>query len=307
MSGRLDWDEDGEDWPHRGASRFVEAGGIRFHVQIMGEGPVALLLHGTGAATHSFADLMPILAERFTVIVPDLPGHGFTQAPSYECLSLPAMAEALGDLLVSLDARPDLAVGHSAGAAILSRMCLDRTVEPRLLVSLNGAILPLHGVPGHIFAPLARLFLQSGFMSRLFAWRARNTDLVDRLMRDTGSELTDDQMARYTRLARSTDHIEAAIGMMANWDLKALEPDLNRLEPSILMITGGGDRMISPSQSLRLKRILPEARLEILADLGHLAHEEAPDRVAALILDAYDELGAKDEAAPRRRAGSEGS
>lgn len=288
MSGRLDWEEDGKDWPHREVSRFIEAGGLRFHVQIMGEGPTALLLHGTGAATHSFADLMPILAKRFTVIVPDLPGHGFTEAPTYEGLSLPAMAEALGDLLGDIEARPELVVGHSAGAAILARMSLDRIVEPKLLVSLNGAILPLHGVPGHIFAPLARLFVQSGFMSRLFAWRARNTDLVNRLMRDTGSELRPDQLKQYTRLAGSTEHIEAAIGMMANWDLKALEPDLNQLEPSILMITGGGDRMISPSQSLRLRRILPEARLEILADLGHLAHEEAPDRVADLILDAYD-------------------
>jgi magnesium chelatase accessory protein len=46
--------------------------------------------------------------------------------------------------------------------------------------------------------------------------------------------------------------------------------------------------MIAPADSLRLRRILPHARLELLPGLGHLAHEEAPERVAALILEAYD-------------------
>ena len=48
----LIWSRDGGDWPNREASAFVEAAGIRWHVQRMGEGPPLLLLHGTGAATH---------------------------------------------------------------------------------------------------------------------------------------------------------------------------------------------------------------------------------------------------------------
>ena len=296
MSAPLKWEEDGKTWPNREASRFVEAGGLRWHVQIMGEGPTALLLHGTGAASHSFADLAPYLARRFEVVVPDLPGHGFTETPAYERLSLPAMAEGIGELLAALDlsgpdAGPVLAAGHSAGAAILARMSLDHLIHPRLLVSLNGAILPLHGVQGKVFAPLARAFIKSGFMSHFFAWRARNTDLVGRLMRDTGSTIDELQLAHYARLARSADHVEAAIGMMANWDLKALEPDLPRLEPNLLLITGANDRMIPPSHSLRLKRILPDPRLEILPDVGHLAHEENPDEIGALILDAFDCIG----------------
>ncbi len=305
MSTALDWERDGRDWPHRDASRFVEAGGLRFHVQVMGEGPAALLLHGTGAASHSFAGLMPRLAKRFTVIVPDLPGHGFTEAPAYERLALPAMAAALGDLLSALNASPALAIGHSAGAAILARMCLDHLITPRLLVSLNGAILPLHGVPGKLFAPLAQVFVRSGFMSKLFAWRARHTDLVAKLMRDTGSELDPDQLDQYATLAQNAAHIEAAIGMMANWNLKSLEPDLARLEPEVLLLTGANDRMISPSHSLRLRRILPAARLELLPGLGHLAHEEDPGRIADLILETHDALEAaaplEAAAAGRRR------
>ena len=59
----------------------VARGPIRWHVQRMGAGPALLLLHGTGAATHSWRALAPLLAEHFTVVAPDLPGHGFTGPP----------------------------------------------------------------------------------------------------------------------------------------------------------------------------------------------------------------------------------
>ncbi len=59
---RLIWGTDGRDWPHRDRSRFVEAGGLRWHIQRMGDGPALLLVHGTAAATHSWRDLAPLLA-----------------------------------------------------------------------------------------------------------------------------------------------------------------------------------------------------------------------------------------------------
>ena len=54
----------------------------------MGQGPVVLLIHGTGAASHSWRGLAPLLASDFTLIAPDLPGHGFTQTPLAHRLSL---------------------------------------------------------------------------------------------------------------------------------------------------------------------------------------------------------------------------
>ncbi|OZA31359.1 MAG: alpha/beta hydrolase, partial [Novosphingobium sp. 17-62-9] len=70
MSGPR-WDVEGRNWPNRSASRFIETPGLKWHVQIAGEGPVVLLLHGTGAATHSWRDVLPLLAQGFTVIAPD--------------------------------------------------------------------------------------------------------------------------------------------------------------------------------------------------------------------------------------------
>jgi magnesium chelatase accessory protein len=125
LQGRKpDWNTDGRTWPNRAASRFVVADGLRWHVQVMGSGPPILLIHGTGAATHSWRDLAPLLARDFTVIAPDLPGHGFTETPDAEGLSLAGMARGLGALLDALGVEPVLAVGHSAGAAIAMQMGL---------------------------------------------------------------------------------------------------------------------------------------------------------------------------------------
>lgn len=283
MSERPVWEREGRDWPNRECSRFVRAGGIRWHVQQAGSGPVLLLVHGTGAATHSWRDMLPLLAREFTVVAPDLPGHGFTDMPAASQLSLPGMARALGELLHALDIRPEVVVGHSAGAAILARMCLDGTIAPRALVSLNGAMLPLRGLPGHLFSPIARLVVSIPLTRRIFATQAADRRVVERMLRSTGSTIDPAGVEYYFRIARSPVHAGAALAMMANWDLRPLERELPGLRTPLLLITGSNDRTIPPSDSVRVRALLPGAQLVSLPGLGHLAHEEQPARIAALI------------------------
>jgi magnesium chelatase accessory protein len=291
MSTALRWERDGADWPNRTASRFVAAAGLRWHVQLMGEGPPVLLAHGTGATTHSWRALAPILAQKFSVVAPDLPGHGFTQAPLGHELSLPAMAENLAGLLQVLEVRPALVIGHSAGAAILVRMALDGLIAPRLIVSLNGALLPLHGLPGHLFSPLAKLLFTTSLAPRLFAWRARDPRVVRRLLDQSGSTLDDEGIALYARLARTSGHVAAALGMMANWDLDSLKRDLPRLKTRLVLCAAGRDRMIPSSSALQVRRLAPDAAVVPLPELGHLAHEERPDEIAALVIGLAREAG----------------
>ncbi|WP_431302008.1 alpha/beta fold hydrolase BchO [Sediminicoccus sp. BL-A-41-H5] len=280
-----------EDWPHRAASRFQHAGGLRWHVQVMGPGegnsPVALLLHGTGASTHSWRGLMPLLARRYTVIAPDLPGQGFTGEAPADALSMEGMARALGALLQTMQAEPRLVIGHSAGAAIGARMCLDGLVAPELLVSINGALLPLGGWAGQVFSPLARLMVRLPGMPRLFAWRAADPVVVRRLLDATGSKLDEEGIEFYARLFRRPEHVAGTLGMMAAWDLHALRRDLPNLKTPLLLVIGQQDQTIRPSEARRLMRILPQARIHALPGLGHLAHEEAPESVLHAILEDH--------------------
>ncbi len=279
------------DWPNRAHSRFVRTEAITWHVQIMGDGPAIFLVHGTGAATHSWRDLAPVLAARFRVVSADLPGHGFTHVPSAHSLSLPAMARDLAGLMRALDVAPVLVVGHSAGAAILARMCIDGSIAPAGLVSLNGAFMPLAGPAAAIFAPLARLMVGLPMVTNVFAWRARNPALLDKLLTGTGSRIDEAGARHYATVVRNPDHAAGALRMMANWDLNPLLHDLPRLAPKLLLVVGENDKLIPPADAVRIRKTVRDGGIATLPGLGHLAHEEQPVEIAALVTDFARRLG----------------
>ena len=259
MGAKLSWSVDGSDWPNRAASQFVAAAGYRWHVQMMGEGPIALLAHGTGAATHSWRALAPLLSRHFTVVAPDLPGHGFTDTPGAHRLSLPGMAQDLAALCRTLAIRPEVAIGHSAGAAILARMSLDHLIEPKLIVSLNGAFLPFGGVAARFLSPLAKAMTFNPLVPHMFAWRGRDQAAVHRLIEGTGSKIDAAGERYYGRLVGNPGHVAAALQMMANWDLHPLVRDLPKLEPSLLLIAASNDRAIPPDIARRVRELAPHA------------------------------------------------
>jgi magnesium chelatase accessory protein len=284
------WSVEGQGWPHADHSHFVKAGGIDWHVQVMGAGPVLLLVHGTASATHSWRDLMPLLAHHFTVIAPDLPGHGFTSA-----LARPTpagVAGALAALLAALDLSPALTIGHSAGAAIALTMADMQLARPQAIVSLGGALLPFPGMAGRLFPTMARMLFVNPLMPELFAMRARVSGEVAAFMtRSTGSRLDAQGVMFYERLLHRSGHIGGALALMANWDLEPLERALPGLDLPILLLHGADDKTIPAKTAGKVAARLPRGRAHILPALGHLAHEEAPAPHADLILDFARETG----------------
>jgi magnesium chelatase accessory protein len=286
MSSALDWDKEGLDWPNREASRFVEAGGLRWHVQVSGRGPVLLLLHGTGASSHSWRGLLPLLAEHFTVIAPDLPGHGFTAAASADQLSLPGMAHAVTALLNALALQPAFIAGHSAGAAIALRMCLDAMVTPSAVISINGALRPFGGMAAQLFPVMARMLAFNPFVQRFVAARAEDKAAVARLIEGTGSRLDAEGLEFYRRLFSTQSHVAAALGMMASWDLEALQRDLPMLKQSLTLIVGEADKAVPPEDARMVRRRLPNAVILSMRGAGHLCHEERPQEAVRMIIEA---------------------
>ncbi|MGH6622744.1 MAG: alpha/beta fold hydrolase BchO [Burkholderiaceae bacterium] len=273
------------------ASQFVTAAGIVWHVQRSGHGPAALLLHGTGASTHSWADLAPLLAHHFSVVAVDLPGHGLSGALPQARMSLPGVASAVAELLRQIGIGPAIGIGHSAGAAVLARMTLDHSIKPRALVSLNGALLPLHGWAGQFFSPLAKLLALNPIVPHLFAWRAGKAAAVERLIAATGSRLSPVQTAHYGRLIRDPKHVTGALAMLAHWDLQPLADDLSHLPAELLLVVAQGDRTLPPAHAKRIEAILPRAKRAEIPRLGHLAHEEDPHTVSSLIVEFARENG----------------
>jgi magnesium chelatase accessory protein len=283
------WPVEGRDWPNRESSRFVSAGGMSWHVQEMGDGPKLLLLHGTGAATHSFRDVAPQLAQHFHLLAPDLPGHGFTDMPSSSGLSLAGMARLVGSLLAKTGFDPDIAVGHSAGAAILVEMALSGAIRPKVIIAINGALLPIRGAT--LFSPLAKLLFLNPLAPRLFAWRALSHDATRRLLEGTGSAIDARGIELYQRLFRKPGHVAGTLGMMANWDLEGLQRRIAGISVPLVLVSAANDKAVSPRDAATIAARVPVARAMPLDGGGHLVHEEEPEQVAELVVAVAREAG----------------
>ncbi|MEM1163072.1 MAG: alpha/beta fold hydrolase BchO [Pseudomonadota bacterium] len=279
-----DWETAGADWPNRDASHFIQIGPVRWHYQRMGEGPTLLLLHGTGGATHSWRDLMPMLAENFDVIAPDLPSHGFTKVQSRRQCSLPAMAEAVGAFCSDLQANPEVIVGHSAGAAIALQCIVKNHLSPKRVIGLNPALAPFRGLAGVIFPPMAKMLALNPFVPWMFASLPGSRAQARRLIDSTGYSIDDQGHAYYAKLFTRTDHVDGALAMMALWDLNPLLATLPDLTVPFDLIVAKGDEMVPPSEALELARTHPLITAHEIDDLGHLMHEEDPARLAAMIM-----------------------
>lgn len=290
MDRPLDWGREGDDWPNRSCSKFVTVADLEWHVQSMGEGPKALLIHGTGAATHSWRDFMPLLAHHFHVLAPDLPSHGFTQTTSEAHMTLPGMSQALGELLNTLEFEPQLVIGHSAGAAVLMQMALENKITPRGLVGLNSALLPFQGITGHFMRPIAQFMSRNSWFIKYLRNRALDRSRVEQLIEGTGSKIDAVGIDCYSRLFANNWHLSGTLRMMANWDLTQLMGNLAQMNTPVLLIASGNDLTISPATTFEADKKLPNSRVEYIRNLGHLAHEEDPEQILTKVLEWWSSV-----------------
>jgi len=183
-------------------------------------------------------------------------------------------------LMRDLGPRPDFIAGHSAGAAISAQMALAETPMVQRLAWIAPALVPFEGVAGLLAQPLARLLSRSSAVTQLASWRARSDSAVRRMIASTGSTLDDRGVDAYGALLRSPTHVAGALAMMAGWDLAPLNRALPLLRQPVLLMHGERDRIVPVGQSDTLAATLENARVQRLAGLGHLAHEEQAQRVA---------------------------
>jgi magnesium chelatase accessory protein len=283
------WEKEKHDWPNAAYSEFIQTKQMRWHVQRWGftaqKKSTILLLHGTGASSHSWRDIAPRLAKDHRVISVDLPGHAFTGQPALRWMSIDGMARAAAELMSVCDIRPDYIIGHSAGVAIAVKMVLLNLVAPKKIFSFNGALLPLENLPGKLFSPIAKMLALNPLVPRLFSWQANKPAVLNNLLERTGSTLDERGIALYGKLIRDHHHAAGALAMMASWDLNSLKRELPLLKTPLVLITGSHDKTIPPSDATRLKALLAQAEIVTMQGLGHLAHEEAVEQAYGIIIE----------------------
>ena len=287
----MDWQAHRHDWPHAERSRFVEAGGVRWHVQQTGhQGPKVLLIHGTGASGHTWRDLLWPLAQHAQVWVIDLPGHGFSSLAADRGMSMSGMAASLHALMQTLEVAVNVFIGHSAGAAIAARMVVDHSLTPQALIGINPAWLPLPGLAGLLFPPTAKLLALTSYVPQWFAKQASSPGMLDKLLESTGSVLDDKGKTLYARLVADPEHAQGALKMMAAWDLTVGPSMLRQLSCPVHILVGENDRAVPPAQAQQALALLSDGHLERWAGYGHLVHEEAPMKCVAFIQEVASSL-----------------
>ena len=253
-----------------------------WHVLTGGHGPLVLFLHGAGASAESFRPVMERLSDRWTVVAPDLPGHGGTRLGTTRRSGLPEMAADVTGMAGSAFGTPVAVVGHSAGGAIALET--DRVWPEARRVLINPALAPFDGAAGWVFPRLARALAAAPFAASMLSQTFSKQSRIRGLLAETGSPVTDEALARYGALAGREAHIRGTLLMMAAWDVVPLRERLPRYGAPALFILGRGDRTVSPDMGRLEAGRMPDARVREL-DGGHLVHEEVPDVVAGLIAD----------------------
>ena len=277
----MDWKTYKTEWPNSAWSNFVKAGQHRWHLQIKGTGSCILLLHGTGASVHSWASLFEQLSQNFTVVAIDLPGHGFTKLGTKQRSSLTHMSADIVTLCDQEGIKPDYIIGHSAGTAVALEM--SRTLTLRGVIGINSALSKFSGMAGWAFPMLAKVIALNPLIPGYLASLGGNPDRVKKLLNSTGSRLSGVQINFYKRLFKEKSHVEGALLMMSQWNLDRLLLRLSELRTTTLLIAGDQDKTVSPQISSQIANMLPNGEFQILAGLGHLAHEEDPERILDII------------------------
>lgn len=269
-------------------SRFVKVNGIEVHYTTSGSGdPPLVLLHGFGASVFSWREVIGPLSRKRQVVAFDRPSAGLTQRPlpgewdsADYARGSPYSAEAQADLAVGLlDAlglQDAVLVGHSAGGTIALLAAMRHPERVRGLVLIDPAVYTEGGPPVFI-APLLRT-PQARRLGPLLV-RSLGGRAGDRLL-----ELAWHEPARITDAVRAGYclPLQAADWDRGLWELVAarrplrLYERLDEVRCPVLVLSGEDDGIVPVEESRRLSRELPRAEFALIADAGHVPHEEQP-------------------------------
>lgn len=264
--------------------------GHRRAYRIAGSGPVIVLLHGVGDNSTTWSPVHAKLAQRFTVIAPDMLGHGESDKPNAD-YSLSAFANGLRDLLTALDIDRVTLVGHSLGGGVAAQFTYQypEFVERVVLVSAGGVTKDVS-----IALRFAAMPMGAEALSMLQLPGALSAvELVGRTVQNVvGSTRFTRDVSSLPRLARglSKPGAVAAFARTLRAVVDTRGQYVTMLDRTYLMqdlplqIIWGVDDMIIPVSHARLAhQQIPGSRLEIFEESGHMPHDDHPDRFVRVV------------------------
>jgi pimeloyl-ACP methyl ester carboxylesterase len=255
---------------------------------------VLLLVHGIGDSSSSWVPIMTALAARYTVIAPDLLGHGNSDKPRGD-YSVGGFANGMRDLLEMLGVRRATVVGHSLGGGVAAQFAYQypQRCERLVLVSTGGigrdvtpmlrlATAPLaEWVMPTLRFPLVRLYGRLGLEALRLSGHDLGHDTHD-ILRVLDSLPDGQARVAFTRTLRTAvDWRGQVVTMLDRTYLTAGLP--------VQLIWGDRDGVIPADHARRAHAAMPGSRLEIFEDAGHFPHHADPERFVRVLFDFMDD------------------
>jgi pimeloyl-ACP methyl ester carboxylesterase len=268
--------------------------GHRAVYHMAGEGPPVVLIHGMLNSSRHWRSVALRLAERYTVIAPDLIGHGDSATPRGD-YSLGAHASSIRDLLAVLGIERATIVGHSLGGGVAMQFFYQfpQRTERLVLISSGGL--------GHEVSPLLRTASLPG--ASLLAALATNRHLLTALQASAERLKTAGwQPAVYLQAAvRALQPLERSGARKAFLHTlrSVIDVQGQRVSASdrlymlahmpTLIVWGERDNTIPLDHGLAAQKAAPGIRFERLARAAHFPHLESPEELAEILLDFIDD------------------
>ena len=255
-----------------------------------GRGPALLLLHGLGCDHTTWLPVIAALSRRYTVIAPDLLGHGQSAKPRAD-YSVGGYANGMRDLLTVLGIDKVTVVGHSFGGGVAMQFAYQfpERIERMVLVVLGGlgpevtpairaVTLPFfHQAMGVVTLPGVRHLATTGL--RLLAAsglsQARDLDEVAVVLesfKDPGTR-------------RAIRHVVSAVVDWRGQIVTMVDRAYLTQAMPMLVVWGTEDKVIPVKHASTVAEIAPSAQVEVLGNSGHFPHKDHPERFVKILND----------------------
>lgn len=261
---------------------FLKIGGQLVHIEQAGKGEPVILLHGFGASTYSWRNVMPALAASFRVVAIDLNGFGYTQRPrTFESYTREGQADLVLRVMDKLGFRKAHLMGHSYGGGLSLFIASQHPERVRSLVLVDSSA-PTYANDRRSFAasvkPLAGLFLRSFVLRPSNVRRALLRSIHD------DSLVTPELVREYYERLRIEGVTEAYHGLTAPVHASAAPVKLEEIRVPALVVWGAEDPLISVEDGRRATARMPSSEFVVLDGVGHMPMEEKPDELVRIVL-----------------------
>lgn len=258
-------------------SRTATVDGVKLHYLTAGHGPAVILLHGYTQTSRMWKPVIPLLAERFTVIAPDLPGIGDSDIPS-DGIDMKSSAIRIHSLAKALGVEKARVVGHDIGLMVAYAYAAQFPSETEKLALLD-AFLP--GVPGWEAVynnPQIWHFRFNGeYPEKLVEGRERTyfEYFWNVLAADENHSLPEADRKAYTEAYARPGRMRAAWVYFASWPQLAKEfAQLSQTKLSMPLLSVGGEKSLGNELGEQAKIVASDPTVVVLKNTGHWVLEE---------------------------------